>query len=325
MWLKILETNWKSRYEDEEPEDKVEPAISENSDTQTVATSVKTKAKVLFVSFRQYYGYPVFGAAVLAILIMGERNLFSQQVRYQTEPVVNIGQWAPIVGTALALLGSLYMVLAEAMKLEAELRAHDSLHAHGDHGESDVEVQLHVDNVHDFRGGKWMSVLRPLASLLLTLSNYIGIPAYKRYDDSSFQNGHANAFPEIPAERSRVRELDQIQTQWRPDRSVAGSQRSRSRAGSGVSQDGVEHIEVSQTAAARHPRRDTGDTLKLPSPVRTRSQTTSSAPLRRSTTTTTAGSQNPPAIVLLPIAGPSSLAGAPDVAQGGVPTLHSGA
>lgn len=35
---------------------------------------------------------PVFGAAVLAILIMGEMNFFTTQVRYQTEPIASIGK-----------------------------------------------------------------------------------------------------------------------------------------------------------------------------------------------------------------------------------------
>ena len=34
---------------------------------------------------------PVFGAAVLAILILGEMNFFTKQVRYETEPIASIG------------------------------------------------------------------------------------------------------------------------------------------------------------------------------------------------------------------------------------------
>lgn len=35
---------------------------------------------------------PLFSAAVLAILIIGERNFFSHQVDYQTEPIASIGE-----------------------------------------------------------------------------------------------------------------------------------------------------------------------------------------------------------------------------------------
>ena len=36
---------------------------------------------------------PVFGAAVLAILILGEMNFFTKQVRYETEPIASIGMF----------------------------------------------------------------------------------------------------------------------------------------------------------------------------------------------------------------------------------------
>lgn len=35
---------------------------------------------------------PVFSAAVLAILIIGEKNLWSDEVTYQTEPMTSVGQ-----------------------------------------------------------------------------------------------------------------------------------------------------------------------------------------------------------------------------------------
>ncbi|KAK5028767.1 hypothetical protein LTS07_006146 [Exophiala sideris] len=60
---------------------------------------------------------PIFGAAILSILAIGEWNFFSPQVQYQTEPMASIGQWAPIVGTGFALLGSLYVLLAKDIVL----------------------------------------------------------------------------------------------------------------------------------------------------------------------------------------------------------------
>ena len=92
MWLKILETNWKTRYEDDETRSNTEPTSSEECNAQPRMMESKDKIRLFLAWFREYYVYPIFGAAVLAILIIGERNLFSTQVRYQTEPVVNIGQ-----------------------------------------------------------------------------------------------------------------------------------------------------------------------------------------------------------------------------------------
>lgn len=41
---------------------------------------------------RNIVATPLFGAATLSILIMGEWNFFSPQVRYQTEPIASIGK-----------------------------------------------------------------------------------------------------------------------------------------------------------------------------------------------------------------------------------------
>ncbi|KAK1246591.1 hypothetical protein MKX08_000393 [Trichoderma sp. CBMAI-0020] len=73
--------------------------------------------------FLSVVAIPVFGGAGLAIIIVGEINFFSGPVYYQAEPLASIGQWAPIVGTGLAAIGSLYLVLAadvEAAKEESD-------------------------------------------------------------------------------------------------------------------------------------------------------------------------------------------------------------
>lgn len=88
---------------------------------------------------RNVVATPIFGAAILSILVIGEWNFFSHQVSYQTEPIASIGrwkhfyesthgllmtfslplgQWAPIVGTGLALVGSVYVLLAKDVIFE---------------------------------------------------------------------------------------------------------------------------------------------------------------------------------------------------------------
>lgn len=44
---------------------------------------------------RNVVATPIFGAAILAILIIGEWNFFSTQVSYQTEPIASIGKATP--------------------------------------------------------------------------------------------------------------------------------------------------------------------------------------------------------------------------------------
>lgn len=58
-----------------------------NGATVEKMSSVNTVVR-LFLSTLEI---PIFSAAVLAILIFGERNFFSRQVEYQTEPINSIG------------------------------------------------------------------------------------------------------------------------------------------------------------------------------------------------------------------------------------------
>lgn len=78
MWNKILEINWKSRYgvpTEKDPEEKKVKDINN-----------------LIKRFLNVIEAPIFGIAVVVILILGEINLFSYQVRYQTEPIASIGK-----------------------------------------------------------------------------------------------------------------------------------------------------------------------------------------------------------------------------------------
>lgn len=125
MWLKILKNNWKTRFGrrsevDGEPSDQDEPESQEEPGNQDEplgkdearggktpvigvdsrsldhAKSVSPKWREFWTGmlrrFREFYKVLLFSAAVLAVLIIGERNLFSVQVRYQTEPVTNVGK-----------------------------------------------------------------------------------------------------------------------------------------------------------------------------------------------------------------------------------------
>lgn len=94
MWGKVVETNWRRNSTACPPE----------------RTGNWLDQKIGY--FLRILAAPVFGGVGLAILIVGEINLFSSQVQYQTEPMANVGQWAPVVGTSLAMLASLYMLLA---------------------------------------------------------------------------------------------------------------------------------------------------------------------------------------------------------------------
>ncbi|KAM0355027.1 hypothetical protein ACHAPU_000877 [Fusarium lateritium] len=108
MWNRVLEINWRRRFGRKDNED----AASETTEDGGANKGVMKKVNDTIGFFLRILAIPVFGGAGLGILIVGEINFFSPQVDYQTEPMANIGQWAPITGTAMAMIGSLYLLLA---------------------------------------------------------------------------------------------------------------------------------------------------------------------------------------------------------------------
>lgn len=92
MWNKILETNWKARSGKRREKGEETKAIDEPIPGTNGATVGKMKG--VNATIRRILGVveiPLFGGFVLAILIIGERNFFSAQLMYQTEPVPSIG------------------------------------------------------------------------------------------------------------------------------------------------------------------------------------------------------------------------------------------
>jgi hypothetical protein len=135
MWNKILEINWRSRFGHQDVD---EQALIEGTNGATLESMRRVNADIM--KFLIIPEVLVFGAAVLFILVLGEMNFFSGQVYWQTEPMSAIGkrsssfiligwltvfvpfagQWAPIVGTVLAVLGLLYHVSHKRLGLKEE-------------------------------------------------------------------------------------------------------------------------------------------------------------------------------------------------------------
>ena len=135
MWNKILEINWKSRFGHQDVD---EQALIEGTNGATLESMRKVNADIM--KFLIIPEVLVFGAAVLFILVLGEMNFFSSQVHWQTEPMSAIGkqsssfilirwltvfvpfagQWAPIVGTVLAVLGLLHHISHKRLGLKEE-------------------------------------------------------------------------------------------------------------------------------------------------------------------------------------------------------------
>lgn len=173
-----------------------------------------------------------------------------------------VGQWAPIVGTGLAVLGSLSFRLATKLegakgkadpiasvhhctcaiqevgrgRSEASSRSGATPDAtatphhfsKSDRGTSSEKVPTTNEQApgHDLQanGPRTADVgnRRKVANALLTIGNYLGTAAHDRFDDSEFKHGKAVDFPEIPGEEQRNSALTQIRDRYNQHRETDG-------------------------------------------------------------------------------------------------------
>lgn len=89
-WIKILERNWErlSRKDEQHEKPDEQPIEGTNGATPKQMTWISERVR----SWLTLIEIPIFVAAVLAILIKGEMNFFSEPVRHQTEPIASVGK-----------------------------------------------------------------------------------------------------------------------------------------------------------------------------------------------------------------------------------------
>lgn len=93
IWLasmsdRVLQSNWIKRFRDNDAEERIHAPI-EGTNGATEGKMRNVNDMIRF--FLSIAAIPVFGGAGVALLIVGEINLFSHQVQYQTEPIASIG------------------------------------------------------------------------------------------------------------------------------------------------------------------------------------------------------------------------------------------
>ncbi|KAF4220642.1 hypothetical protein CNMCM6805_007311 [Aspergillus fumigatiaffinis] len=240
MWNKILEINWTRRFGNPDRNKKQDEVI-EGTNGATLGTM--NKVNEMIRSFLSVVEVPIFGAAVLVIILIGEMNFFSHQVQYQTERIESIGQWAPIVGAGLAVLGSLSLFLAAAVEdqeedVEEKASSTYSSPLPRERILSDAEASCVQDRPNSpgsdrsssmevghtmSRSSKWplkrsatedQGSRRKIARTLFAVSNWMSNAAHDRYQNSDFKSGPALRFPEIPGEENRNGELNKIRKQY---------------------------------------------------------------------------------------------------------------
>ncbi|KAG4442566.1 hypothetical protein IFR05_001978 [Cadophora sp. M221] len=253
MWNKIRKINWIMRWGNGNREEEKTDRPIEGTNGATVESMKGVNS--LIRRFLSVVEVPVFGAAVLAILIIGEMNFFTKQVRYQTEPIASIGQWAPLVGSGLASLGSLYLLLSSDQpdldeKGKAAIHHHCNCSTHNismSPSQSSTPVVTpaiirrstskdgrrslaEIETVPSTSGPavrtqtkrSWTQTdagnRRKVANVLTNIGNYIGTAAQDRFDDSEFKHGKAVDYPELPGEGYRNPGLGLIRREYNQPR-----------------------------------------------------------------------------------------------------------
>ncbi|KAH8178559.1 CoA-transferase family III [Sarocladium implicatum] len=265
---------------------------------------------------------PIFMAAGLSILIVGERNFFSKQVSYRTEPIESVGQWAPIAAASLAVIGSLYLLVANDMEnlTKEEEEGHCSCsHCHGPtHPTLGLRLQMMSLDTAAVSGGPGIGSRgspgvqhssisidrhflsgdltrttseavtldagrrRTVARAFVQASRAMGMAAREWTDDSEFRRGRAMDFPEIPGEQYRSRQLSQIRTQYNQPRDENGN----------VTPAGPARSRASSFVGSVRIRND--ETGGIPtSPARTHPSKATTSPTRSSTSDHSARNEGP--------------------------------
>ncbi|KAF2750116.1 hypothetical protein M011DRAFT_492413 [Sporormia fimetaria CBS 119925] len=218
-WIQILENNWTRRigHVEADPDDKL--ITGTNGATIGTMKQVAEQAR----KRQNYIEVPLFVCAVLALVVFGELNFFSTQVRYETEPMASIGQWAPIAGTALAGFSSVYVVVAGEIEAREKHRAAQAL-----------STQIVVDGSDEARSGPSDDIRRistsrraetgmtRLGDALHATVAQLSDAAHAKLDDSEFKRGPARNFPETPGEIHRNANLSVIRERYNPPRDPHG-------------------------------------------------------------------------------------------------------
>ncbi|KAJ4003698.1 hypothetical protein NW766_012149 [Fusarium irregulare] len=203
MWDRVLEINWRRRFgrQQEEEEETTEDGGANKGVMKKVNDTIGFYLKILAV--------PVFGGAGLAILIVGEINFFSPQVDYQTEPMANIGQWAPVTGTAMAMVGSLYLLLARhAEEAGDPYKPHqcNCPHCHIDNSARQSQISHHgsMSSLNSRHTGPTISVTDTHATNQLSPNLDVPPPRSSLHRDSSIDGNRSINHPARNPYRQKV-------------------------------------------------------------------------------------------------------------------------
>ncbi|KAI2633416.1 hypothetical protein GGS21DRAFT_544103 [Xylaria nigripes] len=233
-WEKILEINW-SRIFGQAAAEVNDPIDGTNGATPKLITVINDAIRIFLSSLQ----IPIFTGIVIAILVVGEINFWSQPVAFQTEPFTSVGQWANVVATVLLIPGYLFYVEKErGVNGTADMGSMASLdptpcdstenntapesisssRATSTRPRTTASQAAETSSVFTTNELIPLSILNKqrntVATWLKRAGEYLGTPAPDRYDYSDFRRVQSE-FPEIPGEAGRVANLEQIKDSYR--------------------------------------------------------------------------------------------------------------
>ncbi|KAI1436529.1 hypothetical protein GGR50DRAFT_227279 [Xylaria sp. CBS 124048] len=253
-WEKILEINWKRRFAQEEMETDDAPIAGTNGATPKMITFINSA----IMNFISSIHIPLFSGIVIVLLVLGEINFWSEQVKYQTEPFSSIGQWSNVVGTALVIPGSLFYFHTQNKVNEKEVMSSSDSHVtgprqsmqsntehasisstatgtpprvtteetpNGHHNPSistqPDEIGISIERERDTSAAMPLSISNKHRNKVATLLNQFG-----EYLGTPAADRYDNSefrrgqgeFPEIPGEAGRVHNLENIRSVYRHSR-----------------------------------------------------------------------------------------------------------
>lgn len=269
LWLffmmdKILNRDLlhKLRGDSNDDEAKAEAARldRELSGTNGATEGHMMKVNSIVIYFLTVAVIPIFGGLSLALLIFGERNLFSKQLMYQTEPMSTVGksfeptcvwpsadatspgQWSPIAYTVFAIVGSLINLLAsdldrvnrETEQADGQMQVYvapslsgpSSIHripSRSPSQQRSPDPTGEADPLSD-KGGR-----RRAAQFFKQMGDHIGVVTNKYFDQPEFDR-KAREMPTVPGESGRNARLPALERQYSqgepPDTRAASVSRS---------------------------------------------------------------------------------------------------
>ncbi|QYT05499.1 hypothetical protein H0G86_012392 [Trichoderma simmonsii] len=113
IWMVVMTERFNTRVKSYEANKSV-------SNTNGVTKGTTNDTNLMIHLFLSAAAVPLSSCAAVAIIIVGEINFLSSPVNYQAEPLAAIGQWSTLVGTGLAALGSLYILLARDRDVDSQ-------------------------------------------------------------------------------------------------------------------------------------------------------------------------------------------------------------